>query len=395
LQAQNADREVRPELSQPGRQHNAMKKVSRVLIYRLGSLGDTVVALPSLHLIARAFPETERALLSNIPVDAKVPAAAEIVNGSGLIHRYFSYPVATRDPRVLYRLLRELRAWSPDVLVYLCPSRGAIAVLRDAAYFRLCGAGNILGLPLGELAEPIFDPETGRWEPEWRRLLRCLKPLGDIDTNNPATWDLRLTEAEIAGANQAIATFEKTAYIACSIGTKVETNDWGEANWTALFRRISGLLPGYGLVMVGATAEHRRSETLSAAWRGPRLNLCGELTPRVSAEVLSRAALFVGHDSGPMHLAALGMTPCVAVFSARNRPGQWFPHGSNHRVLYHKTECFGCGLTSCLEKAKKCILSITVDEVFDAIAATLQPGARPPGPQRAASFMELISTEEL
>ena len=43
----------------------------KVLIYRLGSLGDTVVALPSLHLIARAFPDAERRVLTNFPVSGK------------------------------------------------------------------------------------------------------------------------------------------------------------------------------------------------------------------------------------------------------------------------------------------------------------------------------------
>ena len=37
-------------------------------MYRLGSLGDMLVALPSLHLVARAFPEAERRMLTNFPV---------------------------------------------------------------------------------------------------------------------------------------------------------------------------------------------------------------------------------------------------------------------------------------------------------------------------------------
>ena len=51
----------------------------RILIYRLGSLGDTVVALPCFHLIARKFPHAERVLLTNFPVHAKAPASAAAV----------------------------------------------------------------------------------------------------------------------------------------------------------------------------------------------------------------------------------------------------------------------------------------------------------------------------
>ena len=68
--------------------------------------------------------------------------------------------------------------------------------------------------------------------------------------------------------------------------------------------------------------------------------------------------------------AAVG-TPCLAVFSGRNQPGIWFPHGKQHKVIYHKTECFGCELDVCVQHQKKCIRSISADEVFEAAAALL------------------------
>lgn len=344
------------------------EEVARVLVYRLGSLGDTVVALPALHLIARAFPNAERAMLTNIPVHAKAPAAAAVLGDSGLVHYYFRYPIGLRDPRLLFGLMREIRAWGPEVLVYLAGYRGFTSVIRDAAYFRLCGVRRIVGLPFRtDLRGPLHDVETDRWEGEWHRLLRCLRELGEVNPDDPASWDLRLTVAEIEAGRQATAALGETPFIACSVGTKVKAKDWGEANWDALIRRIAPLVPGFGLVMVGAPEEAERSDCVAASWPGAVLNLCGRLTPRVSAEVLSRAALFVGHDSGPMHLAALGSTPCVAIFAARNLPGQWYPYGPDHRVLYHKTQCFGCGLEVCLEQAMKCLRAITVDEVYGAV----------------------------
>jgi ADP-heptose:LPS heptosyltransferase len=101
------------------------------------------------------------------------------------------------------------------------------------------------------------------------------------------------------------------------------------------------------------------------------VNLCGKLTPRESAAAFRRARLFIGHDSGPMHLAAAVQTPCVAIFAARNKPRVWFPYGSQHRVVYHQTECWGCGLETCIVERKRCLTSITVDEVVSEIAAVL------------------------
>src|ERR1035438_6502357 len=97
--------------------------VRRVLIYRLGSLGDTVVALPCFHLIARTYPNAERRLLTNFPVHAKAPAAAAVLGDSGLVHGYMSYTVGTRKIGELLRLARDIRRFSPDVLVYLMPVR--------------------------------------------------------------------------------------------------------------------------------------------------------------------------------------------------------------------------------------------------------------------------------
>ncbi len=96
--------------------------VRKVLIYRLGSLGDMVVSLPCFHLIERAFPNSERVLLTNFPVQAKAPAAADVLGPSGLVHGYLRYTVGMRNPRALLRLALEIRRFKPDVLVYLTRS---------------------------------------------------------------------------------------------------------------------------------------------------------------------------------------------------------------------------------------------------------------------------------
>jgi ADP-heptose:LPS heptosyltransferase len=72
-----------------------------------------------------------------------------------------------------------------------------------------------------------------------------------------------------------------------------------------------------------------------------------------------------------MHLAASVQTPCVAIFAARNLPRVWFPYGDRHRILYHHVNCQGCGLETCIVEKKKCITSITVDEVLEQVTAVL------------------------
>jgi ADP-heptose:LPS heptosyltransferase len=163
--------------------------------------------------------------------------------------------------------------------------------------------------------------------------------------------------------------------LALSIGTKVEANDWGDENWRALLHDLSTRLPGWGVVAVGAPVEEARSSELLASWDGPRLNLCGKLSVRESGAVIACARVFVGHDSGPMHLAAAVGTSCAAIFSARNLPGIWFPYGSGHAVFYHRTACAGCGLNTCVEFQKKCIAAVSVAEVSAAVIERSSPRA--------------------
>jgi len=352
-------------------------KVKRVLIYRLGSLGDTVVALPALHLVARAFPNAERRMLTNVPVSAKAPAAAAVLDGTGLVQGYFKYTVGTRSLRELASLWWQLVRWRPQVLVYMAASRGVEAARRDARFFSLCGISRQIGVPLTEAMQESLQEPDGALEPEAGRLVRNLAELGDGRLDDPANWELRLSAAEIAKARAEMGMAGELPIIAISMGTKLQVNHWGAENWGKLLGAMAIAFPGHSLVATGTAEEFEATERALEEWRGAAaslasaVNLCGRLTPRESAAVMAEARVFIGHDSGPTHLAAAVQTPCVAIFAARHRPGMWFPYGPGHRVVYHRVECFGCGLETCVVEKKRCILSITVDEVMAEVRAVL------------------------
>jgi len=343
----------------------------KVLIYRLGSLGDTVVALPSLHLVARAFPNAERSLLTNMPINAKAPAASQVLGESGLVNRYFQYPVETRNAILLGKLALTLRRYRPDVLVYLAAPRGEAALDRDVRFFRYCGIRTIYGLPKGDLANCEFDPATRLYQSEAHRLARTLSALGDAHVDDPSSWDLRLTREELASGEDTAASFAGNPYIVCAPGCKAQANDWEDRNWSALLGDLSKRLPRLGLVLTGAPSDHERNRQLAQSWTmGKVLNLSGAATPRQTAAMLVHAAMYIGPDSGPMHLAAAMGTPSVSIFSARNPPGIWFPQrfrgAPQHQVLYRRVDCSPCGLLICTKERKKCILSIQPAEVLAA-----------------------------
>ncbi len=350
-----------------------LAQVRRVLIYRLGSLGDTMVVLPSLHLVARTFPQAERRMLSNQPVHGKAAPASAILDNSGLITGYMSYPVGTRNPLTLAKIALQIRAYRPDLLVYLTKPRGQRVLDRDARFFSIaCGVSKIVGLPTGALGgNRQLGSADGLWESEAARLARSLAPLGKLDINDLHNWDLRLTAQEQTKADQALAPLSKNPLIACGPGTKMQAKDWGVENWRTLLNALAERYPEHGLVLVGAKDDFAVSEQVSGAWAGRVLNLCGTLAPRVTAAALARCELFLGPDSGPMHFAAAAGVPCAIAFASRTEPGIWYPAGRGHQVVYHQLPCSNCDLETCIINQKRCLTTISPDEMLQAAERAL------------------------
>jgi len=348
------------------------KPIRRVLIYRLGSLGDTVVALPCFHLLERKFPDAQRVVLTNFPVNAKAPASAAVLGDSGLVHGFMRYTVGTRRIGELLRLIWEIRRFKPDLMVYLMDLRSFGSIHRDRIFFRVAGVRQMVGFPGAEDIKRRIDPATGLYESEAARLARGIAALGDAHVEDLTHWDLRLSEAELKLAADAVAPLHGRPFMVCAPGCKMQANDWGAENWRTLLGRLHRNYPDLGLVMAGAKEDAATCAYAAQEWGGAKLDLTGSLTPRESAAVFSHAAAFLGPDSGPKHLAACMGVPCACVFGARDLPGVWFPPGNGNEIVYHQPECFGCRLETCIVMEKKCIRSVTVDEMEQAVERVLR-----------------------
>lgn len=365
-----------------------MNPVQRVIVYRIGSLGDTLVALPAFHLVRQAFPHARITLLTSFPINGKAAPMETILQNTGLYDDTLRYPTSLRNPAELKALRTQLQAGRYDCLIYLAkPKGGLLTSVRDYLFFRSSGIPRVIGVPFTAAklrCQPL--PGSGLYQSETERTLACLRELGAVDVRDSRWWDLRLTPGEIAQAETLLDRAGISGpFLAASVGTKIQAKDWEEDNWQALIRRLGQANPHLPLVLFGVQDERDRSERLASRWPGPAANFCGLTSPRVSAAVLRHASLMVCHDSGPMHLAAAMGIPCVAIFSARGKPGEWYPCGENHTVIYHRTPCWDCGLTTCIENKKACILSITVDEVFAAVQPQLARHSVPSRPRDAFS----------
>ena len=91
------------------------------------------------------------------------------------------------------------------MLVYLGAARGVESARRDARFLRLCGIRRLIGVPLTEDMQQNRWMEAEQvWEPESERLARNIAELGDARLESPASWDLRLTAAEMVAADTTI-----------------------------------------------------------------------------------------------------------------------------------------------------------------------------------------------
>ena len=306
-----------------------------VLIFRIGSIGDTVVALPCFHRIARTFAAFRRILVTNVPVGHKAASVESVLGRGTLIDDVIYFPPPPRKLHHFFKLGTVVRETKAKILVYVA-DRGLCKSLRDACFFHACGIRQVIGAPLArDLRKLRIDPVTGYSEREAARLARCLTRLGPIDLEDPGMWDLHLQSDERYAADVALAELGGDDFIAVSMGTKLRVKDWGDPNWAALLRSLGSAWCDLALVFFGSADEFDRSSGLAACWPGRTLNLCGRLTPRESGAALQRALVFLGHDSGPMHLASAVGIPCVAIFGNHCPPKWWHPIGQQHRLIHN------------------------------------------------------------
>jgi ADP-heptose:LPS heptosyltransferase len=345
-----------------------------ILVYRLGSMGDGIMALPAFHAIRRSFPGARIGLLTNKPVSSRAASMESLLGNTGLFDEFLAYPAGTRNPIVLACLLLKIRLRRFETVFNLTEYRSTVAGRRDQFFFRLAGCKSFHGFRLDRMDKtPVPDPLTGQVEWEASRLARRVGSVCKIDLDDPSLWNLRLGMEERSRAASLLAEIPDGRRIAAfSVGTKLQSNHWGPGNWMDLSERLARKLNGWSVVFIGSLEDSEQSKACLVPWKNSGLDLCGKTSPRVSAAILERCSFFVGHDSGPMHLAACLGIPCVGIFSARNLPRRWFPRGSENEIVQHLTECAGCELETCIAQRKKCILGISVDEVEAAVFSLIR-----------------------
>lgn len=355
------------------------KRRKRILVYRTGQIGDTVIALPAMWAVRRHFASDHLCLLTGRHPQSNFVLAADVLPREGLFDDFITYPTDTSgvDLKVFPALLREIRRGRFDTVVYLAPRvRTRMQVRRDLIFFRMAGVSNFIGHRGFEIMRRPGDggplPEVAH---EADHLLDRLSLSGiPVPPRGGRSIDLMLTEEERGQARDWLRgrlgeRLNKLSLVAIGPGGKSPSKVWPEERFAALGKELineAGLYP----IIFGGPEDREPGQRLISEW-GSGANACGELSVRQSAAAMSNCRLYVGNDTGTMHLAAAAGVICVAIFSAIDWPGRWYPYGSGHTALRGRVPCEGCNLQVCVERELMCLRQIEVADVLEAVKRKL------------------------
>jgi predicted lipopolysaccharide heptosyltransferase III len=333
------------------------RDVRKVLVIRLRSIGDTVLATPSLYALKRFLPNARVDILVEdwvAPLLDNYPHVDNVIalERGGLITRA--------------RVARELRAANYDVVYNLHGGTTATFLTRAT------GARHRVGFKsyqYGQLhnhqaPSPLLiwqQPKTHSVEQQLALLGWTGVPVTDrprtslgISSQAAARVDQLLKDAGLNEQNIALI------HPAAAFATK----QWA----TEKFARVVEFLAerGFTSVAIAAPNEQALLETLSSGASVNVVSLALSL-PEVTA-LAARSQLFVGNDSGIAHIAAAVGTPSVVVFGSSNI-AHWRPWNSAPaEVVFEEMPCQPCHGYFCEQFAQpECILRVPVVRVTAAI----------------------------
>ncbi|MDD3029636.1 MAG: glycosyltransferase family 9 protein [Alphaproteobacteria bacterium] len=278
----------------------------RILVIRLGALGDLIFCFRAFHAIRQAHPEADIALLTRAPF-------VSFAEKMPWFDRVFvdTHPTL-RTPFSWLRLRRTIRTFAPDRIYDFQGKR------RQSILYMLLG---------------------GPWGPAWSgaapacRYPRPWPPAPGMSFQSFTMAQLRAAGVKDAGVpdvswlDAPVDRFSlPSRYVVLLPGCSPQAlhKRWSAEKFALLARALQK--KGMACVALGTKDDALPIETLCAEAPGT-INLCGKTNLFEVAGILRRAQCVIGNDTGPLHMAAALCVPTVALFSGRSNPVWSAPPG--------------------------------------------------------------------
>ncbi|MDE1169920.1 MAG: glycosyltransferase family 9 protein [Verrucomicrobium sp.] len=316
----------------------------QILVAQLADIGDMVLTGPFLRRLRGLYPGA-RIVLAAAPhvaefargcrhVDAVAPFDFQALAGPAWRQATAGCPAWWREAAALRE--REFPGLPPDLGLSVRTNQD---VVQAAAQVVLAGSHGrrLLGMPVKPLlgyfrSGLVLDrvvpvPRAGHEVERQAALFEALgQPAAAPGPLEP--WITPNTAREAADVWRSLGWAEDRPVVGLGIGAGHMGKVWPAARFASLARRFRRV----HIAVIGSAADREAGEEIARACGANAANLAGRMPLEVTAAFLARCGLFVGNDSGPLHLAAAAGVPVVGLYS-REDPARWAPWTERREVL--------------------------------------------------------------
>lgn len=347
----------------------------RILFLKQSSLGDVIHALPLAHALKRCAPTChlgwviEQGMAPLLSPDTSVDSIypIHIPSTSSPDARWTAYPQAYAAMMHTCQSLRTSFQRLPyDYVLDLHAS------FRSGLFALMNPGGLRIGFADARELNPLFQHRLVRvpyrvQHAVEKNLLFSQKigcPVRDEDFFL-ATNGEDAQRADQFLSKSGVTTAMRFVYVnPCA---RWQSKFWLAERWSALCDRL--MEAGIAVVLGGSPNERAYVERIVAGMKYLGVIAAGELSLTGAVALVKRASVYVGLDTGPMHMAAMVGTPVVALFGPTH-PERVGPYNVAHRVIQAKgLECLCCRKRVC--RRPQCMEGITVEAVFDGVVQLL------------------------
>lgn len=335
----------------------------KILIRATNWVGDAIMALPALREVRRRFADAQISILAQ-------PCIADIYRDQQLCDQLMAYDVKGIHAGLSgrERLAGDLRAQKFDIALLLQNAFDAAWLAWRASVPERIGYARDGRSFLLTKSVPV--PKAGEIPAHEKfYYLELLRRVGWIDSLADETFialqvpvDKRRLAAEFL-----VASGSRPHALRVAIGAGASYGSakcWPSARFAELANRLQ-LQSDADIVLFGTASEASVSAAIASEMRRLPIDLTGKTSIADLPALLSQCHLFVGNDSGAMHVAAAVGLPVVAVF------GPTDPHGTapvtpRCTVVQEKPYCSPCFLRRC-PTDHRCMTKVTPEMVEAAI----------------------------
>jgi heptosyltransferase II len=331
----------------------------KILVRATNWVGDAIMALPALCAIRERFPDAQIAVVAR-------PYVADIYRDQQICDRLIAY-----DPHGEHagfsgreRLAGELRTQKFDVALLLQNAFDAAWLAWRAGIPQRIGYARDGRSVLLTKAVPV--PKTGEIpEHEQFYYLELVRRAGWVDSlSGESSISLKLpSQSKLRAGECLLAAGSRPKALRVAIGAGASYGSakcWPPARFAAVADRLIDEFDA-DVILFGTPAEKTVSSAIAAAMRRRPIDLTGTTAIADLPALLSQCQLFLGNDSGAMHVAAAVGLPLVAVFGPTDPYGT-APVTPRCTIVQEKPYCSPCFLRKC-PTDHRCMTKVTPDAV--------------------------------